>query len=162
MKRIINPWMGKEGYNCFGCAPGNEWGLKMEFFEDGDEIVSKWVPDGRFQGWLNTLHGGIQSVLLDEIGGWTVIRKMQTTGVTSKMETRFMKPVSTEEPFLTLRSKVTGVRHNLVSITASLHNSKGELCSQSVMTYFTFPKEKAEKEMCFTGCLTEGEEGREG
>ena len=26
MKKIINPWKGLEGYNCFGCAPNNEAG----------------------------------------------------------------------------------------------------------------------------------------
>ena len=35
MKKIINPWKGLEGYNCFGCAPNNEAGVKMEFYEDG-------------------------------------------------------------------------------------------------------------------------------
>ena len=39
MKKIINPWKGLEGYNCFGCAPNNEAGIKMEFYEDGDEVV---------------------------------------------------------------------------------------------------------------------------
>ena len=24
MKKIINPWKGLEGYNCFGCASNNE------------------------------------------------------------------------------------------------------------------------------------------
>ena len=38
MEKIINPWEGMEGYFCFGCAPNNESGLKMEFYEDGDEI----------------------------------------------------------------------------------------------------------------------------
>lgn len=60
----------------------------MEFYEDGDEIVSYWKPGPEYQGWLNTLHGGIQAVLLDEICGWTIFRKLQTTGVTSKMETK--------------------------------------------------------------------------
>ena len=47
MKKIINPWKGLEGYNCFGCASNNEAGLKMEFYEDGDEVVSIWnhVPN---------------------------------------------------------------------------------------------------------------------
>ena len=44
MKKIINPWKGLEGYNCFGCASNNEAGLKMEFYEDGDEVVSIWKP----------------------------------------------------------------------------------------------------------------------
>lgn len=90
MKKIINPWKDLEGYNCFGCAPNNESGVKMEFYEDGDEVVSIWKPRPEYQGWLNTLHGGIQSVLLDEICGWVVVRKLQTSGVTSKMETVFV------------------------------------------------------------------------
>ena len=76
MKKIINPWKDLEGYNCFGCAPNNESGVKMEFYEDGDEVVSIWKPRPEYQGWLNTLHGGIQSVLLDEICGWVVVRKL--------------------------------------------------------------------------------------
>lgn len=84
MKKIINPWKGLEGYNCFGCAPNNEAGVKMEFYEDGDEVVSIWKPRPEYQGWIDTLHGGIQSVLLDEICAWVILRKLQTTGVTSK------------------------------------------------------------------------------
>ena len=32
MKKIINPWKGMKGYNCFGCAPNNDAGVKMEFY----------------------------------------------------------------------------------------------------------------------------------
>ena len=67
MKKIINPWKGMEGYNCFGCAPNNEAGVKMEFYEDNDEVISIWRPRPEYQGWIDTLHGGIQAVLLDEI-----------------------------------------------------------------------------------------------
>lgn len=86
MKKIINPWKGLEGYNCFGCASNNEAGLKMEFYEDGDEVVSIWKPRSEYQGWIDTLHGGIQAVLMDEICAWVILRKLQTTGVTSKMK----------------------------------------------------------------------------
>ena len=56
MKKIINPWNKKEGYNCFGCCKSNESGVKMDFYEDGDEVVSFWKPQPQFQGWTNTLH----------------------------------------------------------------------------------------------------------
>ena len=52
MKKIINPWKGLEGYNCFGCASNNEAGLKMEFYEDGDEVVSIWKPRPEYQCFL--------------------------------------------------------------------------------------------------------------
>ena len=50
MKKIINPWRNHEGYNCFGCSPDNPIGLHMEFYEDGDYIVSTWHPEHNYQG----------------------------------------------------------------------------------------------------------------
>ena len=44
-----------EGYRCFGCDPHSERGLRMEFYEDGDEIVSVWHPRPEFQGWVDTV-----------------------------------------------------------------------------------------------------------
>lgn len=157
MKKIQNPWLHKAGYKCFGCAPDNASGLRMEFYEDGDEVVSIWHPQPQFQGWIDMLHGGIQAVLLDEICGWTVFRKLQTTGVTSKMETRYLKPVSINDSHLTLRARVREVRRNLVTLEAGLYSEAGVLCTQAVCTYFTFPKEKA-AEMGFHACRLEGEE----
>ena len=101
MKKIINPWEGLDGYMCFGCAPNNPLGLHMEFFEDGDDIVAFWKPQGTYQGWLRTLHGGIQTTLMDELAGWVVLRKLQTSGVTSRLDAKFMKSISTDEPQLT-------------------------------------------------------------
>lgn len=158
MKKIINPWRGREGYNCFGCAPNNEAGVKMEFYEDGDEIISIWKPQPQYQGWIDTLHGGIQAVLLDEICGWVVTRKLQTAGVTSKMETRYLKPVSTKDDYVVLRAHIREQRRNIVMIEASLYNSQNVLCTEAVCTYFAFPHEKAVNEMGFQNCEVESEE----
>ena len=142
MKKIVNPWIGVEGYNCFGCSPDNEWGVKMEFYEDGDEIVSFWKPDDRFQGWFHTLHGGIQATLLDEICGWTIIRKLQTAGVTSKMEIKYLKPVHTTDGQLTLRARITEQRRNIVFTEATLYNGAGEECQVAHCIYFSYPQKK--------------------
>ena len=102
MKKIKNPWLpltGK-GYNCFACAPCNPYGLKMEFYEDGDDIVSLWTPDDNYQGWLDTLHGGIQATLLDEIGGWIIARKFQTSGMTTNLNVKYGNLDKTGDEFM--------------------------------------------------------------
>ncbi|NDV59717.1 PaaI family thioesterase [Bacteroides sp. 519] len=152
MKKIINPWKDLEGYNCFGCAPNNEAGLKMEFYEDGDEVISQWKPRPEYQGWINTLHGGIQAVLLDEICAWIILRKLQTTGVTSKMETRYMKSVDTRDEQIELRASIKEIKRNIVIVEASLYNAQKELCTKAICTYFTFSQEKSRNEMNFTSC----------
>lgn len=158
MKKLLNPFLHLAGYNCFGCAPGNPVGVRMEFFEDGDDIVSRWQPRPEYQGWLDTLHGGIQSVLLDEICGWVVMRKLQTAGVTSKMETRFLKAVGTDGGPVTLRARLKEMRRHIALVEAELIDSGGSVCSRALCTYFTFPQEKARRDMHFRACLTEGEE----
>lgn len=151
MRRIKNPWVGRDGYFCFGCCPHNEAGMKMDFYADGEEVVSRWAPEVRYQGWIDTLHGGIQAVLLDEICAWAVMYRMNTSGVTSRMETRYRKSISTNDAFVQLRARVTEVRRNLATVEATLCNSRGEVCTQAVCTYFTFSPEKA-AEMGFMGC----------
>lgn len=116
MKKIVNPWLGMDGYFCFGCAPDNEAGVKMEFYEDGDEVVCFWHPEPKYQGWTHTLHGGIQATLLDEVSAWTIARKLQTTGVTSKMELRYLKPVHTTDKYLVVRGRIAEQRRNIVTV----------------------------------------------
>lgn len=157
MKKLINPWNGEPTYHCFGCDPRSEAGLRMEFFEDGDDIVSHWHPRAEFQGWRNTLHGGIQATLVDEIASWVVFRKFQTSGVTSRLEMRYKKPVSTNDCHITLRARVVKQMRNVVDIEVELFNSAGELCSTGVCVYFMAPKSRAHEEFGFRECLAENE-----
>lgn len=154
MKKIKNPWVHKEGYWCFGCSPEDPFGVKMEFYEDGDEIVSFWHPSAYYQGWIDTLHGGIASTLLDEIAGWVVTRKLQTTGVTSRLNVRFLKPVSTTETVITLRARLVEMKRNLAFIEARIINAEGEVCTTAQAVYFTFSQQKATA-MGWCGCETE-------
>lgn len=154
-KRIINPWTGMEGYNCIGCSPDNPVGLHLCFYEDGDDIVSQWRPSANYQGWINTVHGGIQALLLDEICGWVVTRKLQTAGVTMKMETRYKRPLATTEAVITLRAHIREQRRNIITIDAFLTDAAGQVCTEGTCTYFALPPEKAERDMHFRPCLTE-------
>ena len=158
MKRIINPWRGMDGYRCFGCDPRSEQGLRMEFYEDGDRIVSRWKPRPEFQGWVDTLHGGIQATLADEISSWVVFREFQTSGVTSRMEVRYLKPIHTSEDHITLQATVVRQRRNIVDIEVKILNSQDQLCTEALCIYFLFPKEKAHEEFHFCDCGVEEEE----
>lgn len=157
MRRIKNPWTGKKNYFCFGCCPDNPIGMHMTFYADGDDIVCVWKPRKELQGWIDTLHGGIQAVLLDEICAWAVMLKVQTSGVTVKMETRYKHSVATNEGPIVLRSHVTEIKRNIVTIETSITDCHGKICTQATCTYFTFSEEKS-KEMGFESCEMIGEE----
>ena len=157
MKKIINPWKNMEGYNCFGCSPDNEAGVRMEFYEDGDEIVSIWKPRPEYQGWLNTLHGGILTTLMAELAGWVVLRKLQPSGMTSRLDERFLKSLSTCEPRLTIRGRIKDRKRNAIFIETEIYNSQDELCTRADLVYFIVTQEQATEKFHFAGCKAEGE-----
>lgn len=157
MKKIINPWVGEPTYHCYGCCPDSHSGLRMEFYENGDEIVSRWRPREEFQGWRNTLHGGIQATLADEIASWVVFRKFQTSGVTSKLEARYMKPIKISDGEITLRAAVTRKARNLVEIAVRIFDNMGEEATSVKCLYFLFPQDKAREEFGFRDFSVEEE-----
>lgn len=155
MKRIINPWVHTPGYNCFGCSPDNPIGTHMRFFEDGDDIVCIWRPTPNHQSWVNTLHGGIQAVLLDEVCGWVVFHKLRTAGVTAKMEIRYHRPVSTLQSYIKLRAYIVEMKRNVAIIQGELYSETGELLCECTANYFTFTQEKAVRDLGFVFSETE-------
>ena len=155
MKKIKNPWLHKPGYNCIGCSPDNPMGLHLDFWEDGEDVVSRWTPTADYQGWIDTLHGGVQSLLLDEVAGWVVTRKLQTTGVTSKMEVQYVKPISTYDSLLTIRARISRQMRNVVFIEGEIYDAHGEVCTKATLTYFCASRQKAEETMGFCGCDVE-------
>lgn len=157
MRKVKNPFIHKDGYDCFGCSPDNPIGLHMEFYENGDEVVSFWRPQEHYQGWVGVMHGGIMATLADEIAGWVVMRKMQTSGVTSRLNMRYMKPLLVSDEQVTLRAKITGQKRNYVTIAVTLENSKGEKCAEAEAVYCTFDAQRA-LEMGFTSCDVEDEQ----
>lgn len=156
LRKIKNPWIGTEGYNCFVCSPDNPIGLHQEFYEDGDWIVTKFKPTHDYESWQNTLHGGIQALLIDETAGWVVCRKLQTNGVTSKMDMQYLKPVSTLLEEITVRAKITKMMRNVAFIEAELMDADNTVLTRADLIYFCTPKFRADAEG-FPGCNLEDE-----
>ena len=125
----------------------------MEFWEDGEEIVSMWKPSPNYQGWVDTMHGGILSTLIDETCAWVVTRKMQTCGYTASMNVKFRNPVSSNDAQLTVRAHIAKQVRNLLIIHAQITNNDGVECCDAEVTYAMVSPERAQK-MGFSGCDT--------
>ncbi|TFG64635.1 MAG: PaaI family thioesterase [Spirochaetales bacterium] len=151
MRKLNNPFTGLEGYYCFGCSPGNSQGLRMEFFEDGESVICKWLPSNHFQGYSRVLHGGIQSTLLDEIASWVVFVKLKTSGVTTRLSVEFLHTVSTDSGEITLRSCLQDVKGRVAGIYSELADSGGRICSKARVEYTIFPEKLARKKLFYPG-----------
>ena len=151
MRKIRNPFVGLAGYDCFGCNPGNPIGLKMNFIEEGDYVISEWAPSGHYQGYLNVLHGGIQATLMDEIASWTVYIKTRTAGVTSAIHSRFIKPVYVNKGNIRLTCRLVKQEKKKATLEVKLYDSGNNICSESVIDYFIYPEEVARRKLYFPG-----------
>ena len=151
MRELSNPFASLPGYNCFGCSQHNPVGLRLKFFEEGEEIISEWTPGIEYQGYHKVLHGGIQATLMDEIASWVVYVKLETAGFTSRADVRYRKTVYVDKGALTLRAKCTGMRRNLADIEVRLFDASGTLCTEGIFTYFTYSNEKAREHMYYPG-----------
>nr|NQU90560.1 PaaI family thioesterase [Bacteroidota bacterium] len=151
MRKVNNPFRGTPGYNCFGCSPDNPNGLHLHFIDEGEYLTAAWEPNPVFQGYHGVLHGGIQATLMDEIASWYVYAKLETAGVTSKMNVRYKQPVYVNKGSLLLKAKLHERRRNLVDIDVVLLDSDQKICATAMVQYFTFPEKVARERMYYPG-----------
>lgn len=151
MKKLNNPFIALEGYNCFVCAPHNPIGLHLDFYLDGEVIKAKWKPEDQYQGYPNVLHGGIQATLLDEVASWAVYVIGGTGGVTSRIEVKYLKPVLIDKGSIALTAKIIERNKRIMTMRSGLFDCEGVLCTEALVDYFIFPEEVARKKMHYPG-----------
>jgi len=146
MRRPIKNVFAVHEYNCFGCSPTNEIGLRLQFFEADEYVETQWNPTKEYEGYPGVVHGGILSTLIDETAAWVMYIKAECAGVTSRMNLRYRKPVPSDKGALTVKGKIKEINRNLCYIDVMLMSSDDEVCVQAEVTYFLFSKEKSIQE----------------
>lgn len=92
---------------------------------------------------------------MDEIAMWVIARKLQTSGMTTRMDIKYRHPVPTgDDVTIEIRSSIKETRRNFAILEARII-SGGQVCSSAEITYFCFPKEKAASDFYFHGCEVE-------
>lgn len=127
-------------HNCFGCGSLNRHGLRMTFHvnDAGGGVVSRWIPEQRFEGYGGMVHGGIICTLLDEVMAWSLYTR-ETWAVTAKMETRFRHPVEIGVPVL-VRGSIVRERGRLFEVSGEIRREgDGTLLAESSATFMRVP-----------------------
>ncbi len=148
---MYNAYADLEGYDCFGCGPRNEYGLKCKFIDEGDYVTCHWMPSDRYQGFSKVLHGGIQATLMDEIANWVIVARAKTAGVTTEMNVKYRKPVCTDKGEIWLRAKVINLSNRFATARVELFNAENELAAEAEITYMVFPEKIAREKFGWPG-----------
>jgi len=149
-RKIVNPYQTVENYNCFGCSSENPIGLHLSFREEREEIVSEWIPDSRYTGWIDVLHGGIQATMMDEIASWVVFTKLKTAGVTREMTVKYRKSVLVSDGKIICRAQLKEINRSLATIEVKLF-SKDILRAEARCVYYIFGQEDAKSKFLYPG-----------
>ena len=104
---------------------------------------------------ITVKNGGIQATLIDEVGGWFIFRKFQTSAMTTNLNIKYKNPVPIDGK-LEIRAKLKEQKRVFAILDITL-TCNGVLCSSAEATYYCFSKEKAEKEFHFRPHKTEDE-----
>ena len=85
---------------CFACGPKSETGIKLRFKKESKNSVStRFQPPPDWTGWGDIMHGGFQSLLLDETMSWTAYGSLNVkTFVTKELQVQFIRPVHVNQP----------------------------------------------------------------
>ncbi|NLA23421.1 MAG: PaaI family thioesterase [Bacteroidales bacterium] len=151
MKKLNNPFTKSHNFNCFGCAPHNEFGMQLEFSLKGDEVISEWEVPQHFEGWVGVLHGGIIAALIDEIAGWYVFSVLGVAGMTTNLNIRYLKPIETRKGKIKIVARLKQQKRQLQFIEVEVFDSGKQLAAKAEVCYYTFSEKDSEEKFNFPG-----------
>jgi uncharacterized protein (TIGR00369 family) len=128
-----------DGY-CFVCGPDNPIGLKLDFSLDGDVMTTEFIPRKEHQGYMDIVHGGIISTLLDEIMVKLAI-ELSMPAVTAQIDIRLRKSAKVGEKLIFSAEIIDNTSRLLVTRAAAVTENgdivaeaKGKLVKVSLRT----------------------------
>lgn len=148
MTPAISPLDGTlfgEGQPCFGCSPDHPAGFHLRFVTEGDDVVTRMVPQQHHQGPLGLMHGGLISTLADEAAAWAVLAVTGKFGFTTNFEAKLSKGVRVGQE-VEARARVTKNTSRVVKTTVEIRQH-GELCFSGDFTFVLLDRGAAEKLM---------------
>jgi len=76
------------------------------------------------------VHGGIITLLLEEVAQWTIISHFGKFGMTREISVRYLKPASTNTEIL-VEAQITNQSEKNILFRSTVHNSGGILLTES-------------------------------
>ncbi len=95
-----------DGY-CYVCGKHNPEGFKIGFMLDETGIEATFTAEKRHQGYRDILHGGILTMMMDEVMIMLPYRRFGEVYVTGQLEVKLKKPVAIGER-VTVRAEFDG------------------------------------------------------
>lgn len=143
MPEPLDPDMFGPGQPCFGCGPDHPIGFKLRFVREGDDVVTRFVPDDRYQGPPGIMHGGLVTTLADEVAAWAIIGLLGKFGFTAAMKAKLARPIRTNAE-VEGRARIVRDGERVVAVAVELSQG-GERAYEGEFTFALVDRSGAER-----------------
>lgn len=144
---ITLPWLDEPRFRCFGCSPHNHIGLALTMRHAGDECIRSDITFSvDHTSYPGIVHGGIVSVVLDEVMGKLLALKRGMLAFSVTLRTRFLRPLLVGHRY-TAEARIARDGDGVVLTEATMSSAAGELHVMATGTYQPIRSEQARRYM---------------
>ena len=119
---IPNYWPG----NCFGCSRYNLQGLHLRFWLSEKGCFTRCNIPEHLCGIDGLVHGGIITMLLEEVAQWSIIAHLGRFGITREISVRYLRHVPTNSD-IAVEAQIIKKDEKYVVLHSTVNNSDGVL-----------------------------------
>jgi acyl-coenzyme A thioesterase PaaI-like protein len=145
------PWAGLPDYQCFGCSPRNDSGLRLRFEADGEDLVTTFTAERRHESYPGVLHGGLIGVVCDEAMGNLIVLNLGLAAFTVTQRTVFVTPLRIGETYTCVARLRKPVDGDVVRAESEIQDADGVLVASSTASYRTTDLSSALRHMRIGG-----------
>lgn len=114
---------------CFCCGKANDRGLALAIdYPEAGSAEARFVVPEHFSGWQGMTHGGLLSMVLDELMAHACI-SAGTRAVTAEITVRFLQPLAVGTEVRVL-AKVGEQRGRMIETRGWVYNPQGAAVAQ--------------------------------
>ena len=90
VEEVVVPWRVLPDYQCFGCSPQNDKGLRLRFERTCRGLACPLRFNRTFESYPGVVHGGIITTVCDEIMGNLLVLRTGMPVFTTTLRTRYI------------------------------------------------------------------------
>ncbi len=127
---------------CFGCGPDNPVGLRMRFFHEADEVVSRLTLGREYAGYADFVHGGVLATMLDEAMGWAIFHLADSYAVTRSLQVDYRRPVYVGRE-LAVRARISAADGDILRLEARIEDARGRVLARAAGDWVRVRRDRA-------------------
>lgn len=127
---IQTAWPGQ----CFGCSRHNPQGLQLQFVPTATGCRTRCTVPDHLCGFDGIAHGGITSLLLDEVAAWAMAVQLERLGLTAELTAQYHQPVPTGTDLVVEGALVSHDATKAV-VRSTVHSAAGPLLAEAKSTW---------------------------